>query len=229
MSKKPQDSAKPLPPDPLATESDLPPDADLEERFNDFWKRNGAGIFGGIAIGAVVVIGIQFFQYFQDRREDGIREAFAAAQGIPAKQEFAAAHPKHQLGALAQLQVADARYESGEYDAAAGAYADAARIFADPVLASRALLGQGMSLLRTGATEAGLAVLESVALDAAALAQTRAEAAYHSAVVHWESGDLQRVDEMTGMILDLEAPFWVFRASALRERLELDAVAATGS
>ena len=58
MSKDEKDSKKQTPPIDLNPESDLPPDADMEERFNDFWKNNGTSVFGGIALGAVIVIGI---------------------------------------------------------------------------------------------------------------------------------------------------------------------------
>ncbi|MGC9452316.1 MAG: tetratricopeptide repeat protein [Oceanipulchritudo sp.] len=223
MSKEPKDPKQPLPPTGLDPDSDLPPDADLEERFNDFWKKNGVGIFGGIAIGAVIVIGIQLFQYFEQRKEDSIRETFAAADTIELKMAFIEEHPEHQLSGLAQLQVADERYGEGEYGVAAEQYADAADIFEDPTLVSRALLGQGMSLLQSGRTEDGHSVLEAIALDSSALDQTRGEAAYHLAVSYWEAGETEKALEATDIILQLEgASLWVFRANALRDRLGTD-------
>ena len=220
MSKEKKDPNTPLPPNALDTESDLPPDADLEERFNDFWKKNGVGIFGGIAVGALIVVGIQLYQYMQEEKEDAIREAFAAAETIEAKASFAEAHPDHQLAALAELQIADARYDTGLYNQAADLYASAAQDFLDPTLATRARLGQGVSLLQAGEMEAGRALLQSVALDNAALDQTRGEAAYHLAVSYWEAGEREEAVEATNIILQLDsASFWAFRANALRERL----------
>jgi hypothetical protein len=221
MSKEKKKPEQPLPPHGLNPDSDLPPDADMEERFNDFWKKNGPGIFGGIAIGAVIVVGIQLFQYFGEKKEDSIREAFAASNTIEEKISFADEYGDHQLAALANLQVADARYEEGAYADAADSYAEAAKGFDDPTMASRALLGQGMSLLLSGSLDSGRALLEVVALDTTALAQTRGEAAYNLAVTYWEAGDLERVAEITDIILELEAPFWVFRANSLRDRLAL--------
>lgn len=221
MSKEKKNPEKPLPPQGLAPDSDLPPDADIEERFNDFWKKNGPGIFGGIAIGALIVVGIQLFQYFGEKKETAIREAFAATNSIEEKVAFASEHGDHQLAALANLQVADARYEAGSYSEAAEAYAQAAKGFEDPTMATRALLGQGMSLLMSGSLDSGRALLEAVALDTTALDQTRGEAAYNLAVTYWEAGDLERVTEITDLILELEAPFWVFRANSLRDRLAL--------
>jgi hypothetical protein len=221
MSKEKTDPKHATIPQGLNPDSDLPPDADMEERFNDFWKKNGPGIFGGIAIGAVIVVGIQLFQYFGEKKEASIREAFAATDTIEEKIVFAGENPDHQLGALAQLQVADARYEEGAYGEAAAAYAEAAKVFEDPTMATRALLGQGMSLLLSGSVESGRALLEAVALDTTALDQTRGEAAYNLAVSYWEAGNLERVNEITDLILELDAPFWVFRANSLRDRLAL--------
>ncbi|NDV62391.1 tetratricopeptide repeat protein [Puniceicoccales bacterium CK1056] len=223
MSKEKKEPNKPLPPQGLNPDSDLPPDADMEERFNDFWKNNGTGIFGGIAIGALIVVGIQLFQYFGEKKEASIQEAFAASSSVEEKVAFAGEYPDHQLAALAQLQVADSRYEEQAYGEAADAYAEAAKGFEDPTMASRALLGQGMSLLMGGSLESGRALLEAVALDTTALDQTRGEAAYNLAVTYWEAGDTERVTEITDIILELNSPFWIFRANSLRDRLALDA------
>lgn len=230
MSKDKKDPKQPELPPHLNAESDLPPDADLEERFNDFWKKNGTGIFGGIAIGAAIVIGIQLVQYFGDKKEAAIRQEFNLAETPEAKLEFAGSHADHQLAALAQLQVADARYDEGAFTEAADLYADAAKVFVDATLVSRSILGQGMSLLQAGQTESGQAVLEAVARDSSALDQTRGEAAYHLAVSYWQEGDKEKALEATDIILQLDAAsFWSFRANSLRERLGADAVAELGS
>jgi hypothetical protein len=220
MSKDEKEPKQPQVPGGLNPESDLPPDADLEERFNDFWKNNGTGIFGGIAIGAVIVVGIQLFQYFGDKKEQAIRDAFAAAGTVEAKLAFVGDNPDHQLAGLAHLQLADVRYAEGNFTAAADLYADASKGFEDPTLASRALLGQGMSLLQAGETEAGQAVLRAIALDPSALEQTRGEAAYNLAVSFWEAGDQEKALEASDIILQLDtASLWAFRANALRDRL----------
>ena len=223
MSKEKTDPKQPpLPPQGLNPDSDLPPDADIEERFNDFWKKNGPGIFGGIAVGALIVVGIQLVQYFGDKNEEAVQEAFAASSTVQEKIAFAGEYPEHQLAALAQLQIADSQYEEAEYGEAAETYAAAAKGFEDPTMSSRALLGQGMSLLLSGSLESGRSVLEAVALDVTALDQTRGEAAYNLAVTYWEAGDVERVAEITDIILELNAPVWVFRANTLRDRLALN-------
>ncbi|MGA1205319.1 MAG: tetratricopeptide repeat protein [Opitutales bacterium] len=220
MNKDQKDPQKPEIPVGLNSESDLPPDADVEERFNDFWKRNGASVFGGIAIGAVIVIGIQLFQYFDQKKEDAVREAFAAAGSVELKLQFVEENPNHQLAALAQLQIADGRYQAGEHKEAADLYGSSAKVFEDGTLVSRALLGQGMSLIQSGSLESGRAVLKTIALDGSALDQTRGEAAYNLAISHLEAGDTESALEMIDVILQLDgAPFWVYRANLLRDRL----------
>lgn len=221
MSKKKNDSQEPKLPVDLNMESDLPPDADVEERFNDFWKKNGVSVFGGIALGAVIVIGIQLFQYFDQKKEDSIQAAFSAAQSIEEKIQFAEEHPDHQLAGLAQLQVADARYNEGKYNEAAELYGSTSKVFVDPTIASRAMLGQGISLLQAGNKEDGRSVLRAIALDANALDQTRAEAAYHLAISFWEDKENENALEMTEVILQLEAAqFWAYRANLLKDRLQ---------
>ncbi len=220
MSKKKQDSQKPELPPELNPESDLPPDADVEERFNDFWKNNGVSVFGGIAIGAAIVIGIQLFQYFGDKKEEALRQEFAVTSSVEQKLEFAEAHPSHQLAALAHLQAADLKFEQDAFTDAADLYAKAAREFDDATLVSRAMLGQGMSLLHAGELEPGRAVLRTLALDGGALDQIRGEAAYHLAISFWEAGDAESALEMTDVILQLDAAtFWIYRANLLRDRL----------
>jgi len=227
MSKEKKD---PILPPHLNPESDLPPDADVEERFNDFWKKNGVGIFGGIALGAAIVIGIQLFQYLDQKKEQSVQDAFLGADTSEARLQFVREHPDHQLAGLAQLKVADARYEEGSFQEAADLYAASSKVFEDPTLVSRALLGQGVSLLQAGSTENGRALLNAVALDASALDQTRGEAAYTLAVSYWESGETEKALELTDVILQLEgAQFWAFRANALRERLGADAVSLPSS
>ncbi len=221
MSKKQKQPEDPKLPINLDPESDLPPDADIEERFNDFWKKNGVSIFGGIALGAAIVIGIQLFQHLDQKKEDAIRAEFNAAQTVEEKIQFAEKHPDHQLAGLAQLLVADSKYEEGDFAEAAQLYGETSRIFEDPTIASRAVLGQGISLLQAGDKENGRSVLKAIALDGTALDQTRAEAAYHLAISYWEDGDNEAALEMTDVILQLEsAQFWAYRANLLKDRLQ---------
>lgn len=208
----------------LDPDSDLPPDADIEERFNDFWKKNSGGIFGGIALGALVVVGVQVFQYMGTQKEEQIQAQFAAAKSSEELTAFADANPDHQLAGVARLSVADALFEKGEFAEAGRLYADAARLFEDPTFSGRAQLGQGMSLLAAGSFEDGVAVLRAVALDRASLDQVRGEAAYHLAVAYQNAGNNEEATEALSIIDQLErASFWEMRAQELSKRLQAPA------
>lgn len=220
MSKRPEDT--PVPAAALNPNSELPPDADVEEKFNNFWKENGVAIFGGIALGGLAVVGVQVFGFFSDKAETAVREAFAETVSIEDKVSFAEAHVDHALGAIALLQVADTRFEEGAFGEAATRYEAAASRLEEPSLRSRARLGQAASLLFDGQTQLGQSKLEALAQDPEALPEIRSEAAYHLAVTYWEADDLAKVDVFTEVILTLDDPIWATRATALRERLQLD-------
>lgn len=219
--KKDPKPARSIPAKTLDPDSELPPDADLEERFNDFWKRNAGGIFGGIALAAVAVLGVQLYRYIDQKNEDAIRAAFAAASTPAERLEFAEANSRHQLGGLALLQVADTRFGEGAFAEAAELYARAASVLADAAFSTRARIGQGMSLLSSGQRDAGHAVLQAVALDSTTLDQIRGEAAYHLAVSYWQSGDSAKAFEMLGVIDQLaNGGFWAARSQELRKRIQ---------
>lgn len=224
MSKRAEDAPEPLNPNALNPDSVLPPDADVEEKFNNFWKENGLAIFGGIALGGMAVVGYQLFGYFSEKAEVAVSSAFAQAVSVEDKLTFADAHVDHDLGAIALLQVADIRFDEGDFAAAANQYAAATTRLEEPALRSRSRLGKGVSLLFAGNLAAGQTELEALAQDPEAIAEIRSEAAYHLAVTYWEANDLAKVDMFTEVILELNEAIWVGRATALRERLELDSV-----
>jgi predicted negative regulator of RcsB-dependent stress response len=222
MSNRPEDAPESNAASVLNPNSALPPDADVEEKFNNFWKENGVAIFGGIALGGLAVVGVQLFGYFSGKAESAVREAFAQTITVEDKVQFAEVHAEHSLGAIALLQVADTRFEEGAFAEAATRYEAAAARLEEPSLRARARLGEAASLLFDGQVAAGQAQLEALAQDSEAMAEIRSEAAYHLAVTYWQADDLAKVDVFTEVILTLDEPVWVSRATALRERLGLD-------
>lgn len=171
-------------------ESDLPPDADIEDRFNDFWKKNGNFIFAVIALLAVIVVGTQSIGYLKERGENKLRGKYAQITSSDARLEFAENNSKHPLGGFAYLELADENYRAGSFLEASSYYDKAVRILAEsnPILAHRARLGSGMAYLRAG-DDLGLERLEDLANDADALETLRAEAAYHHAYGEWEANN----------------------------------------
>lgn len=204
----------------LDPNSELPPDADLEERFNDFWKKNGASIAVAVVIAGLGVAGVQGWRWYQSKQEAEKAAAYAAAGDDSAKLAFAKANPGHALSGAALLEAADHEYASGEYTAAIEHYTLAAQSLAGTAFAERATLGLGISQIRAGQAEAGLATLDALAGNSLAVESSRAEAAYHAAVVRWERKDWTALKANLDLIDGLkEAPMWSFRAQGLRSRV----------
>ncbi len=213
-------------------ENELPPDADVEERFNEFWKKNGFGIFVGISLGAVLVLGFQISAYVSGQREANIQSAFLALETSEQRAAFAEEHRRHPLAGMALLELGDSAYDEGDYGSALGHYERAARALEGTPVAGRARLGAAMSELMLDQREDAKVALNVIASDGRLLVGTRAEAAYHLAVIHWEDENHSAMEEALDIIHDLEgASLWAFRANVLRQRVpaidvvELDAPA----
>ncbi|MCC5835518.1 MAG: tetratricopeptide repeat protein [Opitutales bacterium] len=222
MSKQPQPNKTPASDRKPAAEeqSDLPPDADVEERFNDFMKRNGAAIFAAIVLGGAAVLGYQIYQYAGERAMASAQESFQSAVTMEEKLAFAADHRKFQLAGVAYLEVADEVFESKDYSTAADYYAEARAILEPGPFRGRAQLGEGLSLLLSGNAAGGRDLLQGVASDVNLLDQIRGEAAYHLAVSAWEVEDFAQVQAALDTIMSLENPgFWRDQALDLESRI----------
>lgn len=174
--------------------SDLPPDADAEERFNNFWKKNGTAVFGAMAFVALLITGIQGYGYIQTQNELKKQAEFGEATTPEAKLSFAVDHPGHALSGLAYIEIADAEYARGEFLQATNHY-EAAIIpltGAESPLAGRARLGAAISRIRHG-DAAGVQQLEDIARDPSVIEMLRAQASYHHAVAAWKDGDIAAV------------------------------------
>jgi hypothetical protein len=188
--------------------SDLPPDADVEERFNDFWKKNGPFIFGLIAAMALVVVGMETWKYLQQRGEETRATEYGLLENPAAKLEFAKNHADTKTGGIAFLEVADSDYAEGNFDTAAEHYAAAQEALAETPIAGRARLGATLSKLRAGQAGA-LNDLEMLARDPGVLAPYRGEAAYLLAEAQWEAGSLDEVRRALDLLATIEeAPAW---------------------
>lgn len=225
QQKPPTDAPRPLvagtvPPAPPRDDSTLPPDADFDDRFMDFWKRNGVSIFTGIALAALFVIGYQIYQFVSDRREASIRAEFAAVESQAERIAFTQKFPKHPLAGLAFLEIANQKYDAGDWTQAASYFQAAVDALGSNPAAQRAQLGAAMTQLKAGQRDQARQSLEILALSPSAFATTRAEAVYNLAVLAWEEGlkdDVRRhIATIEGME---ESGFWIFRAAELRERL----------
>jgi tetratricopeptide (TPR) repeat protein len=170
-------------------DSTLPPGADAEERFNEFWKQNGSSIFVAIVLGAIVVIGVQTWRYVKERREAGIQAAYSVADTSEKLLTFAKDHPSHRLAGAAYLQLANDEYASGKYKEAKEYYSLAHEKLAGTPFSERAGLGAAMSTLLSGDTQNGLTELRAILDNPELLEITRAEAGFNLAVYYLQKED----------------------------------------
>lgn len=230
MKKQHPKKDEPVLPVDLDPDSELPPDADIEERFNDFWKRNGVWIFLVVLLAGGIVIGRQTFDYLGERREAAMQEAYLALDSSAARVAFAEAHPRHTLAGMVWMQLAAEKYEAGDYTQAAGYYERARTVLQGSPMADRARLGRAMSVLMLGDMATADEYLEALSLDARVLDTTRAEAAYHQAVLRWEKGDIAGAGDSLERIFALDdAAIWAQRATFLQDRIPGLAGAPTGN
>lgn len=178
-------------------DSTLPPGADAEERFNEFWKQNGTSIFVGITLAAVVVIGVQTWRYLKERRETNIQAAYSVADTDDKLLAFAKDNSSHRLAGAAYLQLANDEYAASKFTEAKEYYTLAREKLAGTPFGERALLGAAMSELLGGDELAGMTDLRAILDNPELLEITRAEAGFNLAVRYLQKQDYKT---LTGII-----------------------------
>jgi hypothetical protein len=212
---------------PFDVESDLPPDADVEERFNEFWKKNGPAIFGGIGLIAIIVLGFQLTEFLKLRGEANLQDDYAALSTSEARLEFAQKHEDKPLGGLAYLELADESYRAESFLEASNYYEKAIEALAEgnAILIARARLGCGIAYLKAGDTR-GLEWLDDLANDPDALETIRAEAAYNHAYATWEDSKIDEARRSLDLLATFsDVPEWQAAGQNLRNLLPAAEVA----
>jgi hypothetical protein len=155
--------------------------ASLEDQLQRFWDKNRSLVTALLVLIALGIIAWGGYDYFAAQREAHIEQDYAAASKPAELKSFAAAHPQHVLGGVAQLRLADEAYTAGKADEAIAAYGRAVAVLKTGPLASRARLGEAMAKLQAGQTANGEAALKTLANDTSELTSVRAEALYQLA------------------------------------------------
>lgn len=186
-----------------AVQSELPPDADVEERFNDFWKRYGPSIFAVIALVAVLTVGYEIYGYMQERKTERLANTYAELESSADKLEFAQAHGKTALGGLAYLELADEAYAAANFTDATSRYQAANEALRGTPLSGRARLGAAIAQLRQG-DQTALALLDQLARDPSVLGSIRGEAAYLLATAYWEREDFDQIRRAIDLLATIE-------------------------
>lgn len=201
-------------------------EAEFEDKMWLFWERYKTHIITAILAAIFATIAVQGIRVYQDSRIASIQASFMEATTSEQKIAFAAAHSNHPLAAIALLEVADELYAAESFNDAAALYADAIRSAANaPELKARAELGQGVALARSGNRSQAMGVLNALAANPVAADSFRGEAAFHSAILALEDGQVDRARESLESILPLRfAGLWRDQAERmLRTKPQLQA------
>jgi hypothetical protein len=187
-----------------------------------FWRKQRENIVRLLVAIAVVVVGWQGWNFYQEHEAASLQADYQAASGAPALLAFAQAHPQAMLGKIAQLEAADALYKDAQFKQAADAYAQAATQWGADEKGQRARLGEAVALLQSGDTKTGSELLETLANDASAVESYRAESAYYLAILAAQAGDNDGATKWIAQVKEFkEANAWISQASTLSEIVPL--------
>lgn len=205
---------------PKDVDSELPPDADLEERFNNFWKNNGTFIFGAIALAALAVIGYQTYQWIARIGEERTRSAYASVESTEELIAFAEDNGGHPLSGLAYMELANRRYAAEDYTQAAAHFQKASEILKGSPTAGRARIGGAMALLLGSNPQSGTQALRDILGDNSLLSSVRAEAGYNLALHLWREGNYSSMEDVISQVEMLqESGLYGQQVMQLRQRI----------
>ena len=218
MSQTSSADKTPSPVDPAAVPA---VDPGVEHNLHNFWTKNRGFIFIVCVIVLVGIITREGWQYFSTAREKSIQQDYAQVADKPDRlAAFAEANPGHPLAGIAYLQIADRKFEAGDFKEASNLYTKAASSLKNEALLGRAKVGAAVSLINSGDMAGGEAALKTISSDSSLSKSTRAEASYHVASLASDAGradDVRKyVDEVTKNDL---GGSWAQRATLLLANL----------
>lgn len=189
----------------------------FEIALHRFWEKNRNLILIACAAALLAIVIREGLQYFAARREKGVQAEYAKISDQPAKlTAFAEANSGHALAGVAWLRVADDRFSTGDYPAAAAGYQKAAESLKNEALLGRARLGAAISQLSGSDRAGGEAALKALSADTTLGKNVRVEATYHLASLAAEAGNADEVRKLVDQVgrIDATSP-WSQRATAL--------------
>jgi hypothetical protein len=189
----------------------------FEVALHVFWEKNRNLILLACATALLAIVVREGLQYFAAQQEKDVQAEYARISDQPAKLgSFAEAHAGHALAGVAWLQLADDRFSSGDYTAAAANYQKAAGSLKSSALLGRARLGAAISQVNGGDRAGGEASLKVLSADATLLKGVRAEATYHLATLAAEAGNADEVRKLVDQVSQIDATGpWSQRATVL--------------
>ena len=197
--------------------------ASLEDKLHLTWKHNRQLVLGLVAFVLVVILGKSGWDYMARQKELDLEKEYATATTNDQLKAFAAAHPNHSLGAIAQLRVADDAFTAGKFADALAGYEKAVGVLKDGPLVARAQIGRALAKVQTGKTADGTSELKQIAADTAQLKVVRTEAAYDLASLAATAGNIAEAQKYCDQVQQIDTnPMsnpWLARAMQLRMTL----------
>jgi len=181
---------------PKETDGDETTAENIAERVYDeseAWNKSKNSLF---LILAAIAVGVAVSYFYEDSVIDDASEQ--SSQFLAADIDAAQAEERfknfsdefdEKLGGVARYRSAVLSYKDGRFSEAAASFAKAVNELGELPPRGRALLGQGLSLIKSEKIAEGKGVLEKLATDSLALPADRSEATYLLATLALSEGD----------------------------------------
>lgn len=199
----------------------------LEDKLFMTWKNHSTLIVAGVVLVVVLIVGRGAWGSYVEARQVRISEAFGLAETIDEKRVFARDNVGHPLAGVALLEVADEVYREGDYRMAEIEYAAALAALSEPLLMSRARMGEAISAIQGGLVSKGEPLLRSIADDEEVPEPIKAEALYHLASVQFAE---KRYDDARATLDELaessSASAWIGPMTSLRAQIPAEVASA---
>jgi len=181
---------------PKETDGDETTAENIAERAYDeseAWNKSKNSLF---LILGVIVVAVAVSYFYEDSAIDDASEQ--SSQFLAADIDAAQAEERFKnfsdefddkLGGVARYRSAVLSYKDGRFSEAAASFAKAVNELGELPPRGRALLGQGLSLIKSEKIAEGKGVLEKLATDSLALPADRSEATYLLATLALSEGD----------------------------------------
>ena len=124
-----------------------------EQRLRTVLDNYGTPLTIGVAIAAVVLIGVSWYRNHQRSGEEKASEMLSVAVNTRQLEEIRSQYPATFASQVATLALAKSSYDAGNYDAASRAYTEFAKKYPTHLMAPAAKLGEIHCLEAVGQTE----------------------------------------------------------------------------
>lgn len=200
----------------------------FEEKLNQFWQKNRMVVLGLCVLILAVLLGKGIWERVQRDKEQQVETAYTEANTPDQLRAFVAAHPDHELAAVAEVRLADEAFTAGKYADAIAAYDKGIAVLKSGPLVSRARLGRAIAEVQSGKTTDGTTELKQLADDTTLLNAVRAEAAYNLAALAADAGNSADAQKYIDQLNQIDpASMWARRAMALQANLPRPAAASS--